>query len=94
MEQMAWLILRRPYRCIKCDRVQLGSVFLDFHLGGARKPKRKVARDHKDISKLKCPECGSAVRRSRRKGIEKLIFFARAYRCHECEARFRTYKLI
>src|SRR5690349_21775679 len=94
LEQLAWVILKRPYRCIKCDRVQLGSLFLDFHLTGPRKPKRKIPRDKKKIQDLKCPECGSSVRRSRRRGLERLLFFTRAYRCSDCDARFRTFKLI
>lgn len=94
MEQLALLLLRRPYRCIKCDRIQLGSIFLDFQWRGPRKPRRKVARDRDDITEMKCPECGGPVRRSRRRGFERLMFFSRAYRCSECEARFKTFKFV
>ena len=91
-DRLAILLLRRPLRCIKCDRVRLGSIFLDFKPLGARKPKRKIARDN-DISELKCPQCGSSVRRSHRRSIERLIFFIRAYRCLDCRTRFRTVRL-
>jgi transcriptional regulator NrdR family protein len=93
-ERLAWLLLRRPYRCIKCERIQLASIFLDFQWPGPRKPRRKIARDQGDITELKCPECGGSVRRSRRRGIERLMFFAKAYRCSECTARFKTFKLV
>jgi hypothetical protein len=93
LERISLLALKRPYRCKKCDRVQLGSIFLDFTLSGPRKPKRKIARDKKDSSDLKCPECGGNVRRSHRRGLERVLFFTRAYRCFDCEARFRTIKL-
>jgi DNA-directed RNA polymerase subunit RPC12/RpoP len=92
MEQLAWLVLKRPYRCIKCDRIQLGFIFLDFHSPGRQKPRHKSRK--KQAEEIKCPECGGTVRRSRRRGIERLLFFSKAYRCSECEIRFRTFKLV
>jgi hypothetical protein len=82
--------LKRPYRCIKCDRIQLGSIFLDFSLPKPRKAKRGFKEDE---ANLKCPECGGNARRSRRRGIERFLFFAKAYRCFQCQARFRAIKL-
>ena len=93
MEQIAFLVLKRPYRCIKCDRIQLGSIFLDFTLSRPRKPRRKKERKETPPLNLKCPECGGSVRRSRRHGVERLFFFAKAYRCSECEHRFRNISL-
>ena len=93
-DRLAILRLKRPYQCIKCDRIQLGSIFLDFKWSSPRKPKRKIPRDKPNASDLKCPECGGSVRRSRRRGVERLLFFLRAYRCSQCEARFRTFKLV
>src|SRR5438094_328516 len=91
-DRLAILRLKRPYRCTKCDRTRLGSIFLDFTLSRPRKPKRKVPVDKSDTSVLRCPECGGGVRRSRRHAIERLLFFIRAYRCLQCKARFRTLK--
>src|SRR5215831_1170163 len=93
-DNLSWLALTRLYRCIKCDGVQRGSVFLDFHLSTPRKPRRRIAWDRQDSSELICPQCGGGVRRSRRRGLEQLLFFSRAYRCLACEARFRTVRLI
>lgn len=93
-DRLAMLRLKRPYRCIKCDRIQLGSIFLDFKWSKLAKPKRKIGRDKPNTSDLKCPECGGTVRRSRRRGIERLLFFTRAYRCSECATRFRTFKFV
>ena len=94
MERLSFLLLRRPYRCIKCQRVQLGFLFLDFHWQSVCNLKRKTtARDTKTLAELKCPECGGQVWRSRRRGVERLLFFTKAYRCCECEARFRTFNV-
>jgi DNA-directed RNA polymerase subunit RPC12/RpoP len=92
MDQLAWLVLKRPYLCIKCDRVQLGSVFLDFDWSRPRKSRHKTSRDKKESIEVNCPECGGIARRSRRRGLERLLFFSKAYRCSDCEARFRTFK--
>jgi hypothetical protein len=45
------------------------------------------------VSSLKCPKCGSQqVRRSRRRGVERLLSLARIYpfRCEHCCERFLT----
>lgn len=37
----------------------------------------------------KCPRCGSGmILRSRRKVLEKLLFFLRPFRCYTCMHRF------
>jgi uncharacterized protein with PIN domain len=92
-ERLAILRLKRPYRCTKCGRMRLGSIFLDFKWFGPRKPKRKFVRDKGSASSLTCPECGSGVRRSRRRALERVLFFLKAYRCVDCRARFWTLKL-
>ena len=95
LDNLSWLVLRRRYRCIKCDHSRFGSVFLDFQTSKPLKPKRKIARDRKDITELRCPECGGEnIRRSRRRGFERLLLFSRAYRCAACEVRFRTIKVV
>lgn len=35
-----------------------------------------------------CPACKAKAKRSRRKGLERLLFFFGAYRCQECKHRF------
>jgi DNA-directed RNA polymerase subunit RPC12/RpoP len=39
-----------------------------------------------------CPECGHKTRRARRKGLQRIFFFARAYRCSDCEYRFLRFR--
>jgi hypothetical protein len=90
-DRMAVLRLKRPYKCIKCDRIQLGSIFLDFKWPKPSKPKRKTPRGKTSKPELKCPECGETVRRSHRRGIERLFFFTKAYRCKKCETRFHKF---
>jgi hypothetical protein len=49
--------------------------------------------DNPAVSSLKCPKCGSQqVRRSRRRGVERLLSLARIYpfRCEHCCERFLT----
>src|SRR5437867_4496560 len=92
IERLALLRLKRPYRCTKCSRIKLGSIFLNFR---PRKPsvRSRKERHHKKISDMKCPRCGAPVRRSHRRGLERLLFFTKAYRCGECETRFRSFRL-
>ena len=92
-DSLAILRLKRPYRCIKCDRIQLGSIFLDFKWPKISEKNRKRERRKKDSPNVKCPACGGEVRRSRRRGIERLLIFWRAYRCSHCDIRFRSLKL-
>jgi DNA-directed RNA polymerase subunit RPC12/RpoP len=88
LDRLAILRLKRPYRCIKCERVRLGYIFLDFRTS---RPRKREKKQHESI--LKCPWCGGVVRRTHRKALERLLFFVRAYRCIECQARFRTFKV-
>ena len=93
MDRLAILRLHRPYLCIKCKRVRLGWVFLDFTLRRPTlHPKRKIAFDKPHLVDLRCPECGGDVRRSRRTLIERMLIFIRPYRCLRCDVRFRTLK--
>jgi hypothetical protein len=91
LDRLAILRLKRPYRCIKCDRVRLGTIFLDFGISRPRQTRRKLV-ENEDAPLLKCPTCGGVVRRAHRRMIERLLFFVRAYRCLECQSRFRTFK--
>jgi uncharacterized protein with PIN domain len=87
LDRLALLILRRPYQCNKCERIQLGSIFIDIK-ARSRKRQRRILQQRTDHSKIKCPECGGTVHRCRRRTIERLLVFTRAYRCFKCEARF------
>jgi uncharacterized protein with PIN domain len=84
-DRIALLILRRPYECAKCKRVRLGSIFLGFTSSRSQKQKLETARD---ATNVKCPECGGTVHRCRRRTVERLLVYTRAYRCFKCEARF------
>jgi DNA-directed RNA polymerase subunit RPC12/RpoP len=57
-----------------------GSIFLDHD----------SRAEYQDVV---CPGCGAAARRSRRRKLERAIFFLRAYRCSKCERRFRKLTL-
>src|SRR5258706_4973498 len=84
-DHLAILRLKRPFRCTKCDRVRLGSVFLDFSWSRVRKSKRKPPISKSEAENMRCPECGGGVRRSHRGTIERLLFFVQAYRCLHCQ---------
>jgi DNA-directed RNA polymerase subunit RPC12/RpoP len=75
---LAVLTLQRPYSCLKCGKITLGSVFLE---------RRSLNRDKSP--KVDCPRCGSATHRSRRQSVERLIPWLKAYRCSNCNSRFR-----
>jgi DNA-directed RNA polymerase subunit RPC12/RpoP len=77
---LAAFTLKRTYRCLKCDKVMLGSIFLERRAGNRDKP-----------SKIKCPQCGETTHRSRRSAIERIIPYLRAYRCSKCDSRFRRF---
>ncbi len=89
-DHFAILRLKRSYRCNKCGRIQLGSVFLDFKWPKLSEKKRKKSPPKKE--NVKCPNCGGEVRRSRRRGLERFLIFWRAYRCSHCDIRFRSLK--
>src|SRR5215470_483506 len=91
LDRLAILRLKRPFLCIKCERVRLGSIFLDLRTSMFRKPRRK-REENQHGSILKCPSCGGVVRRVHRKMLERALFFVRAYRCIECQTRFRTFR--
>jgi DNA-directed RNA polymerase subunit RPC12/RpoP len=91
LEWLAFLRLQQPYRCTKCGRIKFGSIFLNFKRSNAAM--RNSKEQHRKSRVMKCPRCGGHVRRSHRKGIEKLLFFTKTYRCSECETRFRKLKL-
>ena len=93
-DRLGILRLKRTYKCIKCNRIQLGSIFLDFKWSTFSIAKRKKPRNKPNKPALKCPECGGNTRRSHRKGIERLMFFTKAYRCAECKARFHRFALL
>src|SRR5262245_59789961 len=76
-DRIAVLRLKRPYRCVKCERVRLGSIFLKFV-----------------EPELKCPKCGSDVRRAHRSPWERMILIVRPYRCLKCQARFRKFRFV
>src|SRR5436190_23547463 len=87
----AILGLKRPYQCTKCNRVRLGWIFLDLKWESSPKPQRKKHRHKSKTAELKCPVCNSSANRSHRRGLERLLFFIKAYRCSKCEHRFRTF---
>ncbi|MBI2149534.1 MAG: hypothetical protein HYU27_02870 [Acidobacteria bacterium] len=93
-DRLAILRLKRPYKCIKCDRIQLGSIFLDYKWPKLFSRKKREKRSKADKEQVKCPHCGGAVRRSRRKGLERLLIFWRAYRCSQCDVRFLSFKFV
>jgi DNA-directed RNA polymerase subunit RPC12/RpoP len=74
-----FLRLKRELKCGKCGKIMLGSIFLDT---GSVKDRR-----------VPCPECKARSSRSRRKGMERLLIFVRAYRCQECKHRFHRLHL-
>ena len=84
------LLLERPYRCLKCNRIRLGSVFLSFTSSVPRMPRRKVIFDNPIRQNMRCPECGGDVRRAHRNVFEKVLIFVRVYRCINCRTRFRA----
>lgn len=73
------LRLKRDLKCGKCGKVVPGSIFLDT---GDKKERR-----------ITCPTCKATAIRSRRVGVERLLFFLRAYRCKECKHRFHRVRL-
>ena len=77
-DYLALGLLRRPFSCLKCERIQNGTLWLK----SVRPPRER-----------KCPKCGGEARRSRRHGLEKTFPFWRAYRCKKCESRFRALSL-
>src|SRR5688572_26240457 len=76
---LALLRLKKELQCGKCGKVLLGSIFLNTGNTADRR--------------ARCPACKAKAVRSRRKGIERLIFFIRAYRCQSCKNRFRKVQL-
>jgi len=76
--------LRREYRCLKCEKVLVGSIFMDTSTLKRSFRKRKESKPKLPA----CPACGKDVRRSHRKGLERLLPFWRVYRCKECRHRF------
>jgi hypothetical protein len=76
---LALLRLKKELQCGKCGKILLGSIFLNTE----RKPDRRTL----------CPACKAKAVRSRRKGIERLMFFIRVYRCQSCKNRFRKLQL-
>ncbi len=76
---LALLRLKKELKCRKCGKIVLGSVFV----------KTDKEREHH----AHCPACKSTAIRSRRKGVERLLFFLRAYRCQSCKNRFRKLQL-
>jgi hypothetical protein len=89
MDRLAILRLKRPYQCIKCERIRLGWVFLRL-LSHATVSHSRPSDAKWD--ELKCPECGGDVRRSHRRTIDRMLFFLTPYRCLECRTRFRIVK--
>ena len=86
-EWFAILLLCRPYRCLKCDFVRLGLIFLH------REARPSSTRD-KTLSEAKrCMECGLSLSRSKRRGIERLLVRS-AYRCNECKIRLRFVRIL
>jgi len=86
--------LRNRYRCMKCEKVVVASMFTDMQwprLRSRKKRKRKATQQQDPA----CPSCGkTATRRSRRKGLERLFPFWRAYRCTDCDHRFKVFALM
>jgi hypothetical protein len=83
--------LRRDYQCLKCDKVLLASLFHDedwfrslFQLS--------PGKSNSTYPEPVCPECGQTTHRARRKGLERIFFFGRAYRCSDCEYRFIRFR--
>src|SRR5688572_33431649 len=72
---LALLRLKKELKCGKCGKLALGSIFLKTGNTVDRRPL--------------CPDCKIRAVRSRRKGIERFIFFIRVYRCQSCKSRFR-----
>jgi transposase-like protein len=77
---LAFLRLKKELKCGKCNKIVLGSIFLSTENGRKR-------------SVTVCPSCKTSAVRSRRKGVERLLFFLRAYRCQACKIRFRKLQL-
>lgn len=77
------VVLQRPFRCLKCDKIMNGPFWLS---GGRSKPKNKQGAGRA------CPKCGEPARRSRRRRLERMLIFWRAYRCGKCEVRFLGFR--
>src|SRR5262245_29485305 len=84
----AILRLHRPYKCIKCGRIQTGSIFFIDKWAEYSEKRNKRREALRKTAKLRCPKCGSEVRRSRRRGLELIFIFWRAFRCLKCRKRF------
>lgn len=87
-ERLLVLVLRRRYRCLKCNKVMSASIFTDFkwpRLGIPRKKKHIKGTGKGTV----CPKCGKAARRSHRLIWERLLLVMKTYRCTECRHRFR-----
>ena len=76
------LALKRPFRCLKCDKIMSGLFWLSE--GRSIPKKRSASRP--------CPKCGETTQRSRRRRLERVLVFWRAYRCGKCEVRFLSYR--
>lgn len=91
-EQLLVIGLKRRYRCLKCDKILTASIFTDFRWPRPASSRNKTKKKKSDSPA--CPKCQHETRRSRRKGVERLLVFGKVYRCDECGNRFWTFRFI
>jgi len=77
---LAILLLQRPLKCTKCDRIRLGWIFTNFTV-------LPSLREREDF--ITCPDCGGPASRAPRRRLERAVVVLRAYRCVDCKKRFR-----